>query len=108
MVHEFAALLHWALQKERISDIQSSYPWSLAAPLAASPLRYEMMLIVSVIWFKALNGVLGIAQDMILRGNACTRSIFLTLCLVCVALIYILAQYLSIGSLPGSRDFIIS
>ncbi len=92
---------------------RSAFPISsphtrLAAPLAASPLRYEMMLIVSVIWFKALNGVLGIAQNMILRGNACTRSIFLTLCLVCVALIYILAQYLSIGSLPGSRDFIIS
>ena len=44
-----------------------------------------------------MNGVLGIAPDMILSAKAWTRSSFLALCLLRVALIHMLAQYVSMG-----------
>ena len=52
---------------------------------------------VLVRWFNAMKGVLGMAPDIILNANACTRFNFLALVSVWVALIHILQQYDRIG-----------
>ena len=52
---------------------------------------------VLVRWFNAMKGVLGMAPDIILNANACTRFNFLALVSIWVALIHILQQYDRIG-----------
>ena len=52
-------------------------------------------------WLRAMKGVSGIAPDMILRASACTLSSLVALALVCVARIYILTQYESMGHITA-------